>query len=394
MKVLYISNKPLYPKVDGGTVAMSSFLDLLLSIESNDVIHLCFSTPKHPFILDNYPEYVRNSCQIESAQVDTSIRKIAAFKSLLKNESYHLKRFENSSLRSRILSLCKEHSFDVIIGESIYSLQAIQNIPLLGGKTICRTHNIEHNIWQNLSRNSSGIKKWYLSQLAKSLKKEETKLLKSLDGILTLSLEDLDGFKKLGIDTPMDYLPVTIKNSDYCVDYTSNKFHHLGAMNWQPNIELVNDLITLIFPKIRAKLPDSELHLAGSYFPDNIQSNPQKGIFVHGFVEDMHQFHNNYGIQLVPLKSGSGIRIKLLESMAIGVPNITTKKGAEGIDYQINDSLIVTNSIDELIDKAVELAKNVDLRQKIGQNAKKHIDTTFSFEIGRKKLIEFIRKIS
>lgn len=394
MKVLYISNKPLFPNIDGGTVAMSSFLSLLQELDTIEVVHLCFSTEKHPFNYNAYPVEIRNNCQIENIAIDTSIRKVAAIKHLISGQSYHLSRFNQQLIRSKVEALQNAYQFDFIIGESIYSLKALEGISFPNTKVICRTHNVEFNIWKNLSDNSTGLKKWYLTQLVKSLKREEITLLNNIDGILSISDVDSSTFKELGIETPIQFLPVTIPVSDYSVDYSSNKFHHLGAMNWQPNLELVNDLVTTIFPKIRKELPDAELHLAGSYFPEHIVSIPENGIFTHGFIDDKLNFHNQYGIQLVPLKSGSGIRIKLLESMAIGVPNVTTPKGAEGIDYQYTKAVIVCDSIDQFVDKAVELAKNDDLRREVGQEAKKQIQSTYSIEIGRKSLIEFIRKIS
>jgi glycosyltransferase involved in cell wall biosynthesis len=169
-------------------------------------------------------------------------------------------------------------------------------------------------------------------------------------------------------------------------------------MNWKPNIESVNLLINDIFPKIRNLLPDAELILAGSNMPKEIESNTAKGIKVLGYIEDLSSFMASNGIMIVPLKSGSGVRVKLLEGLSLGVPIVTTSQGAEGIESTLSDStkrtMIIEDEIENIIAASVNLFQNQELRSELGENGKKLIQSKYQIEPVTNKIIEFIKHIS
>ena len=193
-------------------------------------------------------------------------------------------------------------------------------------------------------------------------------------------------------------IPITIEQSQFISDYSIQRFFHIGSMNWKPNVESVNFLINDIFPKIKALLPNAELILAGSNMPKDITSNHTKGIKVLGFIEDVPSFMASNGIMIVPLKSGSGVRVKLLEGLSIGVPILTTSQGAEGIESTLSDStkrtMIIENEIENIITTAVNLFQNQELRSEIGENGKKLIQSKYQIEPVTNKIIEFIKHIS
>lgn len=394
MRILQLTNKPIFPLVDGGCVAMHELSKLLLA-NATLVKNISISTEKHPFNLVAFPLEFQEKFQPEAVFIPTKISVFGALYNLVKGSSYNLSRFYSANFEQFLINHLKVQDYDVIVCESIYLLPYLEALRTHSkAKIIVRTHNVEHQIWDRLTGSSSFPKSMYLKKLSRDLKTAELNLLQKVDGILAISNDDKKIFEELGIKTKTEVIPVSIEHSEKCVNTKSVHFHHLGSMNWQPNIEAVHSLIHHIFPKIRARIPKAELHLAGSFFPSNIQTNADKGIFVHGFVEDRFQFIQDHGIQLVPLKSGSGVRIKLLESMAIGAPIITTKIGAEGIDLLHEPSMIIANNDNEFIEDAVELYKNAELRQRIGANAQKLIAKNYSFERINIRFIEFIKAIS
>ena len=394
MRILQLSNKPIFPLVDGGCVAMYELSKLLLA-NATLVKNISISTEKHPFNLVAFPIEFHEKFQPEAVFIPTKISIFGALRSLLKGTSYNLTRFYSLSFEQFLITHLKIQTYDIIICESIYLLPYLKVLKAHSkAKIMVRAHNVEHQIWNRLAASSTFPKSIYLKKLAKDLKIAELELLQQIDGILTISCDDKKTFETLGIKTKIEVIPVSVELSEQPVNGKSVHFHHLGSMNWQPNIEAVEALIDDLFPKIRAKIPNAELHLAGSFFPNTIQTNPSKGIFVHGFIEDRFQFIEDHGIQLVPLKSGSGVRIKLLESMALGAPIITTKIGAEGIDLLEEPSMLIANNDIQFIEYAVELYKNAELRQQIGANAQKLIAKNYSFERINIRFIEFIKAIS
>jgi hypothetical protein len=239
----------------------------------------------------------------------------------------------------------------------------------------------------------------YFLKLAKDLKKYEINTITKFDGIACISKIDKEIFKSFEPNLNYATIPVSLSKAEKTIDYSNSNFFHIGSMNWKPNIEAVELLTSTIFPQIKAKIPNSKLVIAGSNMPKNIESNLEKGIEVIGFVENVNQFMTEKGIMISPIKSGSGVRIKLLEAMNLGVPILTTSQGAEGIEKYANKTetektCIIQDENNKFIEAAIELALDEKKRSEIGSNGKKLIENKYQTEQVTNKLIGFIKHIS
>ena len=114
MKVVYISNKPIYPLVDGGCVAMNQFLKSLLN-SGLDVKHFTVSTYKHLYKEENYPEKLNAIIRTESAFIDTRINPFSALSYLFKKGSYNIDRFKSQRFYSLLKNYLKEQKIDIVI---------------------------------------------------------------------------------------------------------------------------------------------------------------------------------------------------------------------------------------------------------------------------------------
>jgi glycosyltransferase involved in cell wall biosynthesis len=182
-------------------------------------------------------------------------------------------------------------------------------------------------------------------------------------------------------------------DTENLVTIQKNKFCFLGSMNWKPNIEAVDLLLNKIFPKILENIPNAELHLAGSFMSDKLLNLKQKNVFIHGKVTDVKAFLSENGILLVPLKSGSGIRIKILEALALGVPVVSSKVGFEGIPIKNEIHGMIANRTKDFVAAAVLLAKNSEIANNMGKKGQILAIETFNIHNISKKLLAFIQSI-
>jgi len=377
MKVLHISNKPIYPIVDGGCVAMSKMLTNLSMIAEN-THHIFINTPKHPFKSGAYPAEITLPLAPEHTFIDTSIQLFPALFALISGVNYNLKRFHTAAIEKQLNHYIQEASFDLIVLESLFLASYISTIrKVSNARIIVRAHNVEHELWeQQAVETNNFLKKWYLGSLAKSLKKAEIRLLNSADQIWTITNEDALKLSELGVEKSIHTIPVAMDIPTESVDYSQADFFHLGSLNWSPNQLAVQTLITNYWPKLRGQTT-SHLHIAGS-FSESITIQEQKGIIVHGFVEDVALFMRSHGILASPVRTGSGVRIKLLEALALGVPCITTSIGAVGIDPGAN-VLIIANSEEEWIQALLQLSQSQSTRMYLGENARLYMAKYHSF---------------
>ncbi len=391
MKILHFSNKPIYPRIDGGCVAMSTFVDLLI-LSGCHVKHFCISTDKHPFDINKYPADLREKIHPESFYINTKVNVSGAIKNFFKKGSFNVNRFYSPTLATILVEEIQSNDYDIIIFDSLFTTVYLKDIqPFFNGKIILRAHNIESELWRFFATHErSYIKSLYLKKLASDLSKYEINILKQVDAILTISKEDEQRILNMGVNQLVTTIPFTInipKNKQN--HFKNNNIFHLGAMNWEPNVEAVNRLIHL-FAKLKT---DTELHLAGSFFPENFRTNEKIKVFIDGFVDDPFDYAIEHGIMISPILSGSGVRIKVLEMMAIGIPVVTSKIGAQGINYKENDCLVVAETDDEFIEAITILVENEDARKKIGKNAIKYIKENHDIHLVKKQFIDFIEKI-
>ena len=121
-----------------------------------------------------------------------------------------------------------------------------------------------------------------------------------------------------------------------------------------------------IWPIIRKKIPDAELHIYGSYPPKKATqlNNSKSGFLIKGWAEDAFDMLANARVCLAPLRFGAGIKGKLIDSMQVGTPNVTTDIGAEGMAGSFSWPGIIANDVNSIATAAIELYQNEKLWQK------------------------------
>ncbi|MEN9743297.1 MAG: hypothetical protein RLZZ65_1102 [Bacteroidota bacterium] len=336
MKILIISHKPPYPSVDGGCLAMARLLEDTLALPTlSQLDYFCLSTQKHPFDSTAFPTHEK--LRVFEQQIDTRVHPLGALTALLKQESYNLSRFYQTEVAQKIIALCKATTYDFIIFESLFTAVYAKTLrPHTAAKLIYRSHNIEHQIWKDLARSTRNLlKRWYLQQLAYTLKWAERSIWSEDQGclnlILSISMQDALMIEGQTL-TSIKYLPASIPESALESTLETKKLCFIGAFDWQPNIASVDWLIKYVLPKLVAKHPEVQLHIAGRN-SDQIQRWQQPNVVCHGFVPDSKAFIANHGVFVSGLQAGSGVKMKVLEALSVGAPMVLTAKSAEGLSH-------------------------------------------------------------
>ncbi len=397
MRILQVCLKPPYPTRDGGCMAIAAITEGLLA-EGHDLKVLCMATEKHQFSEVNIPESILNATKMEAVQMDVRVKPVAAFFNLFSSKSYHITRFYSREFEERLIEILKESSFDIIHLESIFCLPYLQAIRKNSkAKVIVRAHNIEHIIWQRLGEQElNSFKKAYLNLLSKRLKTYEISELKNVDGIVPISEEDKRGLIHLGVDVPMEVIPMGMSVSAIAHAPLSSgalQLYHVGSMDWQPNVEAVEYFIRDNWPAIHSNHPDVSCHFAGRNMAANMLSQHKPPLHIHGEIASVADFADDKQIMLVPVLSGGGMRIKIVEAMAMGKVVLSTTIGAEGIPYVAGEHLLIANSSNDFVQQLSWLKANPLEMQRIGDNARRLAEERFDANAITSRLTYFYRTI-
>ena len=377
-KILIISHKPPYPKVDGGSIAIAQILEVLLE-QGCHVTFLCMETDKHP----SKNPITNTNLNFKAIYVNTKLKIALALSNMFTKQSYILSRFNQNVFTDAIKEILKKQTFDTILFESLFTSAYLDKVnELSNAKKLYRAHNIEHHIWFEQSNQIKNIfKKSYLKIQAKRLKNEEIKFWNNIDSIISIS--EIDRSHILNhCPTPTHTLSlyaekIYLKHNDQS---TKIDFFHLGAMDWLPNQDGMNWILKDVFPKVKQIEKSAEIHLAGRAMPTKLKSHIQDGYYNHGEVSNATDFMSKHKVMLVPLFTGSGIRVKIIEGMSLGKCIISTSIGVKGINCSNNKNILIANTENEFIDAMCFCIQNPDKVNEIENEARKYARENFSKE--------------
>ena len=395
MKVLQLCNKPPYPPVDGGTLAMNSITQGLLAAGC-EVRVLTVETDKHPARLEQLPaDYCRRTA-IEAVYIDLRVKPLAAAVSMFCGESYHVKRYVNSTFAERLKSLLQCEQFDVVHVESIFLTPYVPLIRKYSqAKVILRAHNVEHLIWKRVAQSTPhGLKRWYIKHLSLTLRAYELGHLADYDGVVCITRNDADYFRSNGCRRPITHIPFGLESGQWSVDngqceVEPNTLFHIGAMDWMPNQESIRWMLEEVWPVVHREVPQAHLYLAGRKMPERWMRAHIDGVTVVGEVPDAKQFIAGKQINVVPLLSGSGIRVKIIEAMSMDKAVVTTTVGAQGIDYTDGEQLLIANTPEEFAQQIKRLLDDSDYCRRVGEAAARLVAEEYDISRLTDRLLQF-----
>jgi glycosyltransferase involved in cell wall biosynthesis len=159
----------------------------------------------------------------------------------------------------------------------------------------------------------------------------------------------------------------------------------MGGFGWYPNAEGVGWFVDNVLPLLRDRLEPMrlKLHFCGSHPPaDLVARHDGKHVFVHGFVDDIDTMLRDAHLLIVPLLSGGGIRVKIIEAMAAGVPVLCTRKGCEGIGVEDGQGVIIRDEPARFAEEIVAAAKEPARMRALSEAGLRFIGQHHSREAG------------
>ena len=396
MKILLLCNKPPYPASEGGPMAMNSIITGLLDA-GHHVKILAVNSEKFNVKESDIPEDYKKKTGIELIDVDLSVKPMNAFLNLFTKKSYHVERFISDDFKARLIEVLDKEQFDIVQLEMLYMAPYVDVIRAHSkAMIVLRAHNVEHKIWERIAKETqSPLKRWYINHLAKTLKEYELNALETVDGIAAITRKDAAFFRKYSSKPVID-IPFGVYPEEFTPKYEIEgkpKFYHIGSMNWMPNEEGIRWFINEVLPKTVEKVYDFVYHLAGRNMPEWLTTMKDPHIDVVGEVPDAKAFVSNNDVAIVPLLSGSGIRIKIIESMAMGKTVITTRVGAEGILYDEDVNIIIAENKAKMVEAIRSINENPQIAIKIGQAARRLVEETYDNRKIIARLLMFYEQI-
>ncbi|MCO6489433.1 MAG: glycosyltransferase [Phaeodactylibacter sp.] len=355
MKILQLGKKFPYPPKDGESIAVNTLSRALHELGC-EVSLLAMNTHKHFFDDEGCPQALGHYKEVFRVPVDNRIKPVEAFLNLFSKESYHIARFVSPAFRRQLAEVLKNNRFDLIQLETPYLAPYIPTIRKYSDALVAmRAHNVEHEIWHRIADNTAFLpKRWYLKHLAHKLYRYEVEQLDQYDILVAITGRDLGQFRELGYKKAGVVAPIGVCSGAYQPDYNSYarplSASFIGSLDWRPNQEGLQWFLSQVWGPLQHKHAGLELHVAGRNTPPDWKRKlAGNNVFIHGEVPDAPAFINKHSLMVVPLLSGSGMRAKVLEGMALGRVVLTTSMGLEGIAARPGQEVLVADTPEQFI---------------------------------------------
>jgi glycosyltransferase involved in cell wall biosynthesis len=399
VRILILTHRVPFPQNGGYSIVVCNTIRGLVNF-GHEVSLVALNAKKYHHESNDDDKDLLSKINYRAYNIDINVSVFDVAANLFSKTSFNIDKYYDAEFEKLLIRELKIKDYDIIQFEgllvSLY-LPAVRKVSK--AKLIYRSHNIENQIWQRLSEQKSDpFKKSYLKMHAKRIKNYELQQLNNFNGIAVFTEQDKGTLLGYGTKIPIEVLPVGINLDHYKPDFSKTEFpslFFLGSLDWLPNREGIEWFIE----NFNKDLTDGDLrvkfYVAGNDIPERFDDYDVMGkIFIQGEVDDALEFVNSKSIMIVPLLSSGGMRVKIVEGMAMQKCIISTSLGAEGIDYKNGVNILIANDYYEFYDAIKLCITDEDYCKTIGINARKLMEEQHNVNHVTKKLVDFYETVN
>lgn len=378
MKILQLSPQLPFPPTDGGKISIyNTFLNFTELDCDVTLVVLTDCIPKKSDVNTYIPE---NATYISiNHESKNTISKILKY--FLSNKSIYIEKHYSDELVEAIEKQVDVNQFDIIHSDHTNMAKIGLKLSNKYSKPIgLRLHNIEYMIWQRYYEElkSYDPRKVFIFQQYKLLKKAEAEFIDKVDIAFTITEVDEKRARQISNEANVKAIPAGVDINLWSKEDSLKKENSLviaTTFNWIHNVNAIKWFLDEVLGNLKSNYDNISLKIIGKNPPEFISKYKTIGAKALGFVDDVKPHLRESEVYIAPLFVGSGIRIKILEAMALGLPVVATDISAEGIKADENDGLFRANNAREYFDIISKLFDDNELRISSGDKARKFIES-------------------
>lgn len=305
---------------------MGALVRVLLETGAH-VTTLAFNTKKHWVNVPSYPIEWGSNVRLFAVDAQTSPTLLGAVLAWLRGVPYTVSRFRTAAYASELNRLLQSQLWDVVVADGLTQTVYGPELRSWGGPVVYRAHNVEFRIWEHVARGEqNAIKRIYLRSEVNRLRKMELQVWEKWSEKWAITPEDaleMGGYS----------VPCTVGHWPNDAEIPPAALFHMGALDWLPNVEGLRWFVDRVWPLVRLELPLATFSVLGRGARLNEFHHPGQGIFAKEANGSFAEVTSGLGISVVPLLSGSGMRIKALDAMVNYKSIVSTTPGVDGIGF-------------------------------------------------------------
>ena len=389
MKILFLSPTVPFPLTDGGRIRVFNLLKQLA--QKCDVTLLALET--QPTDAEGVVELQHLGIQVHlvlNAQTLPRVSFGTLVTAFFKRHPITVARYNLPAYRHKFRTLIETGTFDLVHYEMLHTAQFHTETRLPG---VLSQQNVDSAIWRRLcAETTNPFYKYVYWTQQRAFQRYERVMTPKFAAVTCTSDIDRAVFERhLSLESRgnIEIIPNGVDVTHYHPNFTREAAAHLiyiGSMDWYPNEDAVSFFADDMFPKIQEKVPDVKFSIVGGNPSKRVQKLADRhGIVVTGRVPDIKPYFEETTVFVVPLRIGSGTRLKILEALAMGKAIVSTSVGAEGLALRDGEEIFIADAPVTFAEAVIRLLTDQPLRRRIGENGRARVEQDYDWRsIGEK----------
>lgn len=380
MRILFVTPSFPFPLNDGGRLGYYNPIKYLS--RRNEVVLVSFNAPED---VASVAELERLCVAVKCFRRQQKGQFLALARGIVMNPPGSCAKYWDPGFGEFIADCIDRYRPDVVelhhLTMAAYLKYIRPSIPV-----ILREHNVEYKVWERQLECAQSWLEWaYIHLVAPRVRTYEGDMAPRFARCIAVCNADAGHLRAIsprarieaipsGVDTEYFYPSKNIAVDPYSLTTT-------GSFEWLPKQHSLWMLLTEIFPRIKARVPQAKLYVVGKGVPSRIQDRARtiSGVFITGPVDDVRPYIARSSLILHYLEGGGGIALKVLEAMAMRKAVLSNRLGCEGIDLVTGRDCFLADGVDNFVEAATELLNNDCLRQRLAEGGFQRIVDSYAW---------------
>jgi polysaccharide biosynthesis protein PslH len=379
VKILFLSQLIPYP-LDAGP-RIRAYYVLRQLAETHDVTLACLSRA------DDGPQalnHLRTWCRaVHTIPIRRTLWRdaLAVAQGVVQREPIVVRRDRSQAMHALVARLCASERFDSVHADQLPMAQFALAAPVRG--KVLDEHNAVWRVVQRLARlEPIRWRRAVLEREWRALRRYEGEVCRRFDAVIAVSEIDQARLAEVGAGARIQIIPIcTDTDAVHAIRRSRETYRltYIGSLLWPPNVDGICWFIREVWSRVLAAAPAARLDIVGKRPPSIIRAFQSASINVHGYVKDLEPILAESAVCIVPLRAGGGMRVRILEAWARGLPVVSTTIGAEGIEVRDGENILLADSPADFASALIGLLNDQPRAERIGAAGRRWVRSRYNW---------------
>ncbi|MEX2573337.1 MAG: glycosyltransferase family 4 protein [Balneolaceae bacterium] len=312
----------------------------------------------------------------------TRFHRLQQFYSLLTTHSYWYNRAQSKALELQLNDLLSRRDYDIVLSE----FAAMGHFDLdTDAIRILDAHNVEYDNFRRMSLLEwSAVRRKFYEREHKRSFQEEMSIFNKQTAVFATSERDSEIIRENSSGVSHFVIPNGVDTGYFKPNASATEPFSMvftGAMSYVPNVDGMIFFLKKIFPLVKRVIPEAKIYIVGGNPPPFLTRYRSDSVIITGYVDDVRPFIDRAGVYVVPLKMGSGTRLKVMEALAMKKPIVSTSIGCEGIDVKNEEHLFIRDEADTFASAVIQLMEDSRQQMKFSNNGYDLVKNKYDWKV-------------